>query len=76
MGRAGLSVIGIIRAEVRVMGRPERRAFVLVRGCAGAIRVLTVVVMVILVMRAIRAGLVLRAVVVMLIVQRVFEVKD
>lgn len=78
VGRTGLSVVGIIRAEVRVMGWPERRAFVLIRGCVGTIRVLAVVPEVVLVAQVIGVGQVLRAAVAVIatIAQRVVQVED
>jgi len=77
-GRACLLVVGLIRLEVRVMGRPERGAFVLMRGSAGAIRFLAVVPEFVPVAQVIRARRIIWLIVAVItpIVRRVVQVED
>jgi hypothetical protein len=78
VGRAVLSEVGILRAEVRLPGRPEGGPFVPVRGSGGAIGALAVVPEVVLVARVVRVSQVLGATVVVVtaIVQGVVEAED
>ena len=78
VGRAVLSEVGILRAEVRVVGGAEMGPFILVRGSDGATGALAVVPEIILVAWVVRVSCVLRATVLVVTatVQRVLKAED